>query len=439
MPIKHQFTAVANTSTIKAEYWNAEHTVDTTALVPNLNADYLDGSHLSTLNADKVDGLHANEIGGVGSLSQLTINVSKDWQGYGITNLGPLTFSTDVNLYRGGADTLRTDDTFSCNKLLTDSNALVSNLNADLLDGAHIYNIIGWNEIVNPGFEYGRWRASGGFGAPSTIDSHSGRYCHYIATASSIEGWESYPSWINLAGESSFILSIWMKGTQTLSDGNPVLYFDKASDQYGTGIEYVSQVGFYGPMSLPTWIQYYGTMPVDPAKPWVRPTLYFKGIGTMKFDDCMIIKGNQLTSFVDNTTAKERWIPDFYYSKETVQTAEWSNPSGNTIILSLTIPVDYRTRGLVFLGGNFYLKNGADAANAYWGWNLDGTQQIALHLNIYAEGASTVGSFQSPSWADDVILSIGSHTLSLWMSVPLGGTIYASSRYIRILFGSYFV
>lgn len=49
----------------------------------------------------------------------------------------------DVNLYKSGVNTLRTDDTLSCNKLLTDSNVLVSNLNADMLDGYHAGQISG--------------------------------------------------------------------------------------------------------------------------------------------------------------------------------------------------------------------------------------------------------------------------------------------------------
>lgn len=49
----------------------------------------------------------------VAALSGLTIDASKDWAGKSITNLGTLGFGADVNLYRGSANVLKTDDYLS--------------------------------------------------------------------------------------------------------------------------------------------------------------------------------------------------------------------------------------------------------------------------------------------------------------------------------------
>lgn len=228
MPIKHSTIVVANTSTIKAADWNADHTIDTSIMfgtdvnlyrggagtlktdskfnalalgisgvevvtsarvLSNLSGlasvggtitDTQHGPRGSALHSDSHARSHDHSVaadgspiavagvpnldvgkittgrfgmvrmpdgtsgyflkaqgtgvdpvyaivptGGASSLSQLVIDVTKNWGGYGITNFGTLNIGADVNIYRGGANTLRTDDIFNIHSAGEYNNHLV--------------------------------------------------------------------------------------------------------------------------------------------------------------------------------------------------------------------------------------------------------------------------------------------------------------------------
>lgn len=101
MPIKHKFVAVPNESTIKAEYWNDEHTITPSGGTIDFNSNLLKnvGNIIPAENLSKQLGA---------TLFRWAKFYGKDLV---LGSDGTITFA-DANLYRYGGNTLKTDANF---------------------------------------------------------------------------------------------------------------------------------------------------------------------------------------------------------------------------------------------------------------------------------------------------------------------------------------
>jgi hypothetical protein len=395
--------------------------------------------NIGTITNMQVGTLSGNSVGfNIGSISNLVISSATinniDLNAGTIDNVlfqnSTLNFT---NITNTGNLVIGSSSISTLSLISIASNNVIQNNNINTLTISYdrlVKPPIGWNEIVNPGFEYGRWGS--GLGTSSTVESHSGSRCYRVATTNTVETYEDYPSYINMAGASSFILSIWWKGTVPGTSPGISFWYVKASDALGTGGVYGGEVNTGGVFTISTWTQAYGTFTVDPAKPFIKPSIYSRGGGTFCFDDCMIVKGNQLTSFVDNTTARDRWMPDFYYSKE-INTINSTVAAGTAIFLTCTL--DYNAKAIIFSGCNASIHFLSPPPQYYdWSIYVDGTS-----LNhIFIKEKYNYDRCDNITMIEDTILTTGIHTISLRYGASCLSSLDMYERYIRVITGSYF-
>jgi len=295
---------------------------------------------------------------------------------------------------------------------------------------------IGWNEVLNGGFEFGNWE---GNAMISTLDPYEGKYHAFLYEDKTL----GPSNRMNVQNEEGTIVFSFARKLQTASGKTIKLYPELLWYDSLTGnpvstftVDTISVSG-----TLDWAIEKY-TVEVDHDCVAVRfrTSSYTDLTNRALIDNVSVVKGSMYTSFVDTTVAKNRWLPDTYFSKEISETTI-TTPDYTTVI-SLTIPVDYRAKALVFLNSKYkcwsYSNN---EAGGLFKWRLDGVDQntFGVGVEVGDSGISTIDFEQMWSWTDDVTLDIGTHTIDVQIRpIAVYSTISVKDRCIRVILGSYF-
>ena len=311
---------------------------------------------------------------------------------------------------------------------------------------------IGWNEVINPGFEYGMWEQWTGTDASfsrASIEAHSGEW------SAMMMNWLSTPSgkignaseWILLnPSEDSVVVSSWINAK--LESGYAcswIRFFDSNKNQ-------ISAVDFNtvdGPDDTGGWRLDCVTLAIPANAKYARVGIWANTItkGTVYFDDLSLVYGDQYTSFIDTTVAKNRWLPDTYYSKESSSI----NLQAPTTVTCLTLPVtiDYTAKALVFAGINVNIGKTISPDSKEW---------AVGYVNLYCDGSSIASKRISQCWyngdtsslwfscwyevgmIDEATLTPGPHTITLELESGLFSpdAFGYQERYIRVLLGQFY-
>jgi len=174
-------------------------------------------------------------------------------------------------------------------------------------------------------------------------------------------------------------------------------------------------------------------------KPYIGVWCHTSGAGTWSWDNISLTKGDQYTSYVDTTTAKDRCLPDMFFK---IATSEYT-PSVGSTICTLPVTIDYNARLLIWTGANIKFNNVSRGTSDFSEVNLrlirDGTTIGSCTMIVNGGGVTDI--YQEVSDFNDTTVSAGVHTISLYGSGWHSGgsdifTVY--KRYIRIIAGSYF-
>ncbi|RLF21915.1 MAG: hypothetical protein DRN15_10345 [Thermoprotei archaeon] len=301
---------------------------------------------------------------------------------------------------------------------------------------------IGWNEVVNPSFEYGMWEQITTSTFYKAKFGHSGEYSAgmvYLMTLPSSPAGNA-SEWIKLNTlEHSVVVASWIYAK--LQEGYAcswVRFYDANKNEiFALDFNTVN-----GPYDTNGWRIDKVTLAIPSNAKYARVGVWADDLvrATIYFDDFSFMYGSQYMGFTDTTVAKNRWLPDTYYSKET---ARVDLASGSTTVELVVLPltIDYRARILIWAGAFYemYSKTG----------NLWQYTSLYIKVDGDAVGVSEVGGigdivdFRSHfAMMEEATISPGVHTIKLvavtssyW---PSGNTIAFVERYLRVLAGSYY-
>jgi len=204
---------------------------------------------------------------GVGSLSDLSIDVNKDWEGYNITNLGTLEFgSVDVNLYRF-VDVLRTDSDLSIGDV--NANVVVSSSEQKIWFGDRA-SVLDTNIYR---FSANILRTDDAFQAGNTdYNLYFGRTASSIGFGDRSSQWDAH---IKRLGEGSLEVSEMLK-----------------IEREGIGPFTALQIGLTGQAVPPFQINIFSVLAWGDGDNLADVNLYRMGVNTLRTDDNMFIGGS---------------------------------------------------------------------------------------------------------------------------------------------------
>ena len=294
---------------------------------------------------------------------------------------------------------------------------------------------IGWNEIINGGFEYGPWSG----GAWTNLGVYSGKRSGVLLYYNTIES-----NVMNLKNpENSVVVSFAAK-----------LY----NSNYPTTLK-VQMIWRYERTSSPTSTTNIATF--VPPTSW---TIYKYTIATSNYfgqlrfgaeatpnisarvllDNISVTKGTLYTTFIDTTVARHRWLPDTYISKESLDVT-FDSPSGSIVPMTLAVTIDYTAKAIVFAGINLRMATTVPTdsytipqlkVNVVVDNATIATKSIA-RLFTYPGTSSAVWCKDEIAIVDEATLTPGEHTLYIVLDNFLALTqIACYERYLRVLCGS---
>ncbi len=316
---------------------------------------------------------------------------------------------------------------------------------------------IGWNEVLNPSFEYGMWEqwtgADVSFARVKDEDAHSGEYAAKIAYRVDVPSpkFGNVSEWILLnPSESTLVVSSWIKAT--LEAGYAcswIRFFDSNKNE----ISCIDFNTIHGPYDTNEWRLDYVTVSIPANAKYARVGIWANTLvkATIYFDDIALVYGDQYTGFIDTTVARNRWLPDTYYSKEEDSFRKSFNAGEEIYCLTLPVTIDYHAKALIWVGVECYAKyfiysNDYEIAAGLVRIYLDG-QEIGERM-YWIPIANPTNSdewfeFIEPvAFAEEATLTPGEHTFKVSLTTPSGitpQTIGYDDRYIRVLLGSYYV
>ncbi len=318
---------------------------------------------------------------------------------------------------------------------------------------------IGWNEVLNPSFEYGMWEQWTGtdasFGRVKDDNAHCGEYVAKIVyTNESPSGkYGNVSEWILLnPSENTLVVSSWIKAN--LQEGYAcswIRFFDSNKNQ----ISVVDFNTIHGPYNTNGWRLDYVTISIPANAKYARVGLWANTLvkATIYFDDISLVYGDQYTGFIDTTVARNRWLPDTYSRIERNEW-DWYVPGTYFTISCLTLPltIDYRAKAMIFAGINLYFAkylNPGETSGSRIEIRLvcDGQTIAVKRTEIgehnFSDEAGYFGKFRNVNFVDEATLDVGEHTLTLDIVSYRELSIYPDyidihERYISVLAGSYF-
>jgi len=205
---------------------------------------------------------------------------------------------------------------------------------------------IGWNEVLNGGFEWGDWGLS-----RTTVDPYEGKWCAEVS-----EGQTLGPSnRMNLKDQEGTIVFSFARKLQA-EDGYyfhlypEIIWYDSSTGSPVSTLT-VDTITVFG--STLDWdIEKY-TIGVehDYGEVRFRTSAYQSIYDKAWIDNVSVTKGSMYTSFIDTTVAKNRWYPEIFNTIE-VSDFSVSYPSGTIGAVTLPLTIDFKAKALVFAGVN---------------------------------------------------------------------------------------
>ena len=305
---------------------------------------------------------------------------------------------------------------------------------------------IGWNEVINPSFEYGSWPTYGTAGM-ALVKSTFG-YCYhgqYYMKAYDL-GYrvQNVGNWINVVTYDTVTASGYYKTTDPIT--GTVRFWVRWYNTINSSEIGTDMVG-QSTIAVPTWTRVSKTIEVPTNAQFCRVGIdAHLDQGTAWFDALQLTEGNQLTSFVDLTTAKDRWIPDFLFTKEedTITCVQYYNT-----IFPYTIQSNYKAKALVFTGVKLSSYVTIDPGSSEYCpdfriW-LRHNGSALCDKEIYNKYYNTSASATIfPDWTGELViceettLNIGDNTFDLRVYVAGTGLHRMFERSYRIIAGSYY-
>ena len=319
---------------------------------------------------------------------------------------------------------------------------------------------IGWNHIVNSGFEYGNWEVNGSTFEVSSDTSYGGSKSLKYKNSSPGYNWVR-SNLVDVRDSATIVVSGRMKGTVTSGQVDIVVYkYDGGATEGENHL--LGEVGtIVAGNPLANWTLVSATLNTDASYPQVRVLCHStNGSGTVYFDNISLTKGNQYTSYVDTTTAKDRWMPDFFKNSEATEAA--FGLSANQPLCTLQVALDYKARAILFAGCDlkwgFDVNDNTFEAGVYMGAATIFTRVMTGGKTLYPGSIRiaiadafpelyfvwTHYQYGNATYIEETTLQPGVSTIILYatpffVSPPIDNTYFwSSNRYIRIICGSYF-
>ena len=310
---------------------------------------------------------------------------------------------------------------------------------------------IGENKILNPGFEYGIWPNEGPM-AQSTIDHWEGQYCAeiFVGADDCVLG----PSNLcDVTKAESIVVSFYLK--KNLVSYQHTLYPKLLWYSSPTNLVTTQTLDTIPVSGQSDWIKYCYTLPANYPFCKLRFDTKYSSFALddrLYIDGVMLVEGDQEVAYSDWTVAKNRWLPDTYFSKE-INSIGWTavTPGETYTLLTYSVTIDYLAKALVFAGVNLKVRRD-DPPEGYWfklpfeiRLKMDGTllseKRIQHILSNPGEGPLPFMSvIDEYTIIDEATLSPGTHTFTLEFETDSGAVDYIDvlERYVRVLCGSYF-
>jgi hypothetical protein len=321
---------------------------------------------------------------------------------------------------------------------------------------------IGWNRITNPGFEYGMWPAIAPAVTTTTVSPHSGNSSARMVVSSAQQGYYyAYSNKVNCAGIATIVVGGWFKGTIAGSIGsNPAPYHVFTVYRHSTptditwdGNAFIQDFGLVTTLTpCANWTEFSATIALtDLTRPWITLMAphFCNASGTLNIDDCYITFGNQKQAYTDFTIAKDKWMPDSYYSKES-STLTSSGVGGTVSTLSINCTLDYAAKAFIWAGAKIsqcssISGTSTDVVNWECVLRVNGTiigTDRGWQENKFPSAPSTPWQLymHSAVICDEATLNAGVNTIRFeignYGTTPR--TLSSWDRYIRVIAGSWF-
>jgi len=309
---------------------------------------------------------------------------------------------------------------------------------------------IGWNEVINPSFEYGSWEKHSGAANPfyrNKVEAHSGTWSLRVPWLFSTPS-NSYGNMSELipirTSEDSVVVSAWVKASL---DAGYTCVWIRFYDANRNQISWDEIYSLHGPADTEGWKLGCRTLAIPDNAAYARVGCWANTLvqALIYVDDFSLVFGDQYTGFVDTTVARNRWIPDTYFSKETVT---FNFTSNKTVSFTLPVTIDYKAKAIVFAGANVGVGATVDphsetGAYAFVRLSVDG-QRLAFKTvsgRFWNDNDSSMFYYlwHDVSFADEATLAVGPHTFVLEIGpYSFYDNISVNERYIRVVLGQFF-